>query len=147
MLLSPQREHLVMHMRLPIDDTHTMIFRHQFTPNEDGTAEPQPNVVPVQHDKSFRDEDGEYHMNSFAGQDAMAWETQGPITDRSRETLGVSDGGVVLLRKLLREQIKKVEQGHDPHGVIRDPAKAKPIKIDVSDGQVRLARKMAKAES
>ncbi|HEY4134578.1 MAG TPA: Rieske 2Fe-2S domain-containing protein [Alphaproteobacteria bacterium] len=144
MLLSPQREHLVMHMRLPIDDTHTVVFRHQFTPNADGAIEPQPDIVPVQHEQSFRDEDGEYHMNSFASQDAMAWETQGAITNRTRETLGVSDGGVVLLRKLLREQIKKVEQGQDPHGVIRDPAKAGPIKIDVSEGQVRMAREMAK---
>lgn len=143
MLLSPQREHLVMHMRLPVDDTHTLIFRHQFTPSADGAIQPQPKVVPVQHDKPFRGEDGEYHFNSFASQDAMAWETQGAITDRSRETLGVGDGGVVLLRKLLREQIKAVQAGKDPHGVIRDPARAAPIKIDVSEGQARMAREMA----
>lgn len=143
MLLSPQREHLVMHMRLPVDDTHTLIFRHQFTPNETGKDEPQPKVVPVQYDASFRNEAGEYHLDSFASQDAMAWETQGAITDRSRETLGVSDGGVVLLRKLLREQIKVVQDGKDPHGVLRDPAKSAPIKIDVSEGQARMAREMA----
>ena len=145
LLLSPQREHLVMHMRLPVDDTHTLVFRHQFTPNETGEPAPQPAVVPVQHDSSFRNEDGEYHLNSFASHDAMAWETQGPITDRSRETLGVSDGGVVLLRKLLREQISAVQKGRDPHGVIRDPKLAGPIKIEVSTGQARMTREMEKA--
>jgi 5,5'-dehydrodivanillate O-demethylase len=145
LLLSPQRNTLVMHMRLPVDDTHTLIFRHEFTPNADGKAEPQPNVVPVEHIESFRDESGEYQLDTFASQDAMAWETQGAVADRGRELLGIADGGVVLYRKLLREQIKLVERGKDPHGVIRDPAKAGPIKIDVSEGQARMAREMAQA--
>ena len=51
----------------------------------------------------------------------MAWETQGPIADRTVEHLALSDRGVVLLRRLLREQIERVQQGHDPFGVIRDP--------------------------
>jgi 5,5'-dehydrodivanillate O-demethylase len=145
LLLSPQRDLLVMHMRLPVDDTYTLIFRHEFKPNADGRPEAQPNVVAVEHVQSFRNEDGEYHLDSFASQDAMAWETQGPITNRGRELLGVADGGVVLFRKLLREQIKLVERGKDPHGIIRDPAEAGPIKIEVSEGQMRMAREMARA--
>jgi 5,5'-dehydrodivanillate O-demethylase len=101
--------------------------------------------VAVEHVTSFRNENGEYHLDSFASQDAMAWETQGPITNRGRELLGVADGGVVLFRKLLREQIKLVERGKDPHGIIRDPAEAGPIKIEVSEGQMRMAREMAQA--
>jgi 5,5'-dehydrodivanillate O-demethylase len=53
----------------------------------------------------------------------MAWETQGAIVDRSVEHLGVSDTGVVMLRKLLDEQIAIVEAGGEPMGVLRDPAK------------------------
>jgi 5,5'-dehydrodivanillate O-demethylase len=51
----------------------------------------------------------------------MAWETQGAIPDRTKEHLSYSDRGVVLLRKLIDEQITRVEQGEDPMGVIRDP--------------------------
>jgi 5,5'-dehydrodivanillate O-demethylase oxygenase subunit len=140
MLLSPQREHLVMHIRVPIDDTHTRIFRVQFTPNEDGRPEPQPEQVPVKYQDSFRNEDGEFHLDTFSSQDAMAWETQGPITDRERETLGSSDRGIVMYRRLLREQIDAMAEGKEPIGIIRDPSLNRRIKIEVSTGQARMAR-------
>ena len=143
MLLSPQREHLVMHMRLPVDDTHTRIFRMQFTPNDDGTPESQPEMVPFEHAPSFRGEDGEYHLDNFASHDAMAWETQGPITDRSRENLGVTDQGIALYRRLLREQIDRVEAGEEPLGVIRNPKINQRIVIEVSTGQRRVAKQFA----
>ena len=54
-------------------------------------------------------------------QDHLAWETQGPIADRSREHLSDSDRGVVLLRRVLKEQIERVQRGENPLGVIRDP--------------------------
>ena len=51
----------------------------------------------------------------------MAWETQGPIADRTREHLSYSDKGIALLRRVLRDNIMKVQAGEDPKGVIRDP--------------------------
>ena len=48
----------------------------------------------------------------------MAWETQGPITDRTQEHLGAADRGIVILRKLLREQIEIVRKGGEPMGVV-----------------------------
>jgi 5,5'-dehydrodivanillate O-demethylase len=45
------------------------------------------------------------------------------ILDRTREHLGVSDEGVILLRKLFKQCIDAVENGQDPVGVIRDPVK------------------------
>ena len=51
----------------------------------------------------------------------MAWETQGPIADRTTEHLSFSDRGVALLRKLMFEKIEKVQRGEDPLGVLRDP--------------------------
>jgi hypothetical protein len=53
----------------------------------------------------------------------MATEQQGTFADRENEHLGVSDGGIILLRKLLREAMAEIAAGKDPHGVIRDPAK------------------------
>jgi 5,5'-dehydrodivanillate O-demethylase len=52
----------------------------------------------------------------------MAWETQGPICDRTQERLASSDRGVILLRAVMFREMKKVQQGQDPLGVIRDPA-------------------------
>jgi 5,5'-dehydrodivanillate O-demethylase len=56
-------------------------------------------------------------------QDRMATEQQGIFADRENEHLGVSDGGIILLRKLLREAMAQIEAGKDPLGVIRDPAR------------------------
>jgi 5,5'-dehydrodivanillate O-demethylase len=75
----------------------------------------------------------------------MAWETQGAITDRSKELLGVSDRGIALYRRMLREQIALVQSGEEPAGLIRDPAKNKEIVIAVSQGQARMAREMQQA--
>jgi hypothetical protein len=55
------------------------------------------------------------------------WEaqvSQGPITLHSDEHLVTSDNGVVLLRRLIRQQIRVVQEGGDPIGVNFDPAKA-----------------------
>jgi 5,5'-dehydrodivanillate O-demethylase len=63
------------------------------------------------------------------GQDIMAWVTQGPIADRTRETLGSADRGIALYRRLLLEQIDEVRAGRDPLGVCRDPARNQVIEI------------------
>ena len=76
-----------------------------------------------------KNDNGEFHLNHFASQDHMAWETQGPIADRTDEHLGEADRGVIMFRKLLHEQISAVQQGQDPIGVNFDPAKDQPIAL------------------
>jgi 5,5'-dehydrodivanillate O-demethylase len=56
-------------------------------------------------------------------QDRMATEQQGIFADRENEHLGVSDGGIILLRKLIREAMALIDAGKDPLGIIRDPAR------------------------
>lgn len=57
------------------------------------------------------------------------WYTQGPNADRSLEKLGESDKGVVLFRKLLKEEMEKVQHGEEPMNVFRDPAKNNCIEL------------------
>jgi phenylpropionate dioxygenase-like ring-hydroxylating dioxygenase large terminal subunit len=55
------------------------------------------------------------------------WEaqcSQGPIASHADELLATSDRGIVMLRRLLRKQIKLVQEGGDPIGVTFDPDKA-----------------------
>jgi 5,5'-dehydrodivanillate O-demethylase len=68
----------------------------------------------------------------------MAWETQGPRTDRAQEHLGVGDEGIIEFRKLLREQIDRVQQGLEPIGVIRDPEKNRLIDLGVINERIGL---------
>jgi 5,5'-dehydrodivanillate O-demethylase len=112
-----------LHWRVPVDDTHTNIIFVSFTPSPDGSKVEQPEHPPVQYVTSGFDEHGEYNLDTFYMQDAMAWETQGPLFDRSQEHLGATDRGIVMFRKLLAEQIKVVEEGGDPIALVRDPAK------------------------
>ena len=59
----------------------------------------------------------------------MAWETQGPIADRAIEHLGEGDRGVIMFRKLLRDQIQAVQNGQDPAGTSMDPTKDEMIQL------------------
>ena len=54
------------------------------------------------------------------------WEAQlgqGAITLHSEEHMGASDKGIIQLRKLLKNQMRVVQQGGDPMGLVYDPAK------------------------
>jgi 5,5'-dehydrodivanillate O-demethylase oxygenase subunit len=53
-------------------------------------------------------------------QDRAAQESQGRITDRSIETLGWTDRGIAIFRKMLHEGMDTVAAGGDPLGVLRD---------------------------
>lgn len=59
---------------------------------------------------------------AFQAQDACVTEGAGPIQDRSREHLGVSDVSVIRARELMFEGIAAVQRGQDPPHALRTPA-------------------------
>jgi 5,5'-dehydrodivanillate O-demethylase len=111
-------------IRVPMDDENTMHYWF------DG-FEPPPNVdVPrrlldhtVLYESKIWDENGEFMFENIENADIMAWTSQGRIFDRSTESLGWADKGLALYRKVLKREIEKVEDGLDPMGTLRDPAK------------------------
>lgn len=123
-------------IRVPVDDFHTQVFRVNFLPM-DSERSPADAPVPLRF-VQLRTGPREYKMNMVSAQDSMAWETQGPRTDRTQEHLGVGDEGIIELRKLLREQIERVQCGLDPLGVIRDPEKNKLIDLGVMNERIGL---------
>ena len=127
-LFVPVRTGYAMHFRTPIDDSNTQVFQYRFSPTEDGSIAEQPEDPPSEYVPT-KNEDGEFHLNHFASQDHMAWETQGPIADRTGEHLGDADRGIIMFRKLLRDQIHAVQNGQDPVGVNFDPAKDETIAL------------------
>ncbi len=50
----------------------------------------------------------------------------GPITDRTKEFLGTSDRAIILMRRLLLENIAAVERGDEPLGL--DPRESEDIR-------------------
>jgi 5,5'-dehydrodivanillate O-demethylase len=114
-------------IRVPLDDTHTAHIHVMFEPTPDGSLVDEAGDPPVEYLAPYKDPpdavhpDTVYNLRSVLAQDHMAWETQGPIADRTLEHLSYSDRGIHLFRKVTREQIERVQHGLDPMGVIRDP--------------------------
>jgi 5,5'-dehydrodivanillate O-demethylase len=112
-------------IRVPIDDTHTWIVYVHFVPD---SAERRDNKdeVPVNYRKPFKNPQGVLHpdarfrLDEVDAQDFMAWETQGPILDRTRERLAGSDRGVVMYREMLKREIGKVQNNLEPMNFFRN---------------------------
>jgi len=123
-------------IRVPVDDTHTQVFRVNFVPSnvEKSPAEVQ---VPFRYSQ-LKKGPREYDMRMVSAQDSMAWETQGVVTDRTQERLGVGDEGIILFRKMLKEQIEGVQNGLDPIGMVRDPQRNQIIELHVINERIGL---------
>jgi hypothetical protein len=57
---------------------------------------------------------------------------QGPITLHSEEHFGQSDRGVLMIRRLLQQQLDALEQGEDPIGVSFD-FDAPPVEFEAGN--------------
>ncbi len=102
-----------MQIRVPIDDTHTWaLFYSNHHP--EGLDEYPDQIYPMDYEYEWIDDKGNFIVDYIEGQDVMAWVTQGDITDRTAEHIGKSDIGVVMLRRMFREQMALVAEGKDP---------------------------------
>jgi len=102
--------------RVPVDDTHVCHFA-ALKVHKDYNGRER-----IGSEKLWAEMTDEEHQR--APMDYEAQVGQGPITLHSEEHLATTDKGVVMLRRLLREQIRIVQNGGDPLGVCFDPAKA-----------------------
>ncbi|MCH7481838.1 MAG: aromatic ring-hydroxylating dioxygenase subunit alpha [Chloroflexi bacterium] len=107
--------------RTPVDDTHTLHITWYFFRAAPGHTEPPQDVIP-HWNVPLHEPDGRLIADLVNHQDFVAWITQGPNADRSREKLGESDKGIILYRKVLKEQMEIVADGGEPMGIVRDPA-------------------------
>ena len=126
----PKARYHSFQMRVPVDDTHTLhLWYNAYLPPA-GAHVPQRlrNQVHT-YEVPFVDAQGDFIVDTIDGQDMMAWITQGPIADRTLEHLGASDKGVVMYRRTLKREMKKVQDGLDPMGVLRDPARNTCIEL------------------
>jgi len=126
-----------------MDDTHTRIFFVRFYASKDGSIVEQDGDPPVVYNQPYKNPPEAIHpftrfdiSTEVQAQDHMAWETQGPIADRTQERLATSDRGVIMLREMLLSNIERVEKGLDPKGVIRDPAQDTMIDTNLSESLV-----------
>ena len=137
-------------IRTPIDDEHTMHIHVLFVPTEDGSEPDDAFDPPVKYTEPYKQPPNKLHpearftLQHIIPQDHMAWETQGPIADRTRERLSTSDRGVTMLRDLMKRELARLERGEEPMGVYRDPDHA-IIDTNVDEG-VRQMKTDARAD-
>ncbi|MSQ26765.1 MAG: aromatic ring-hydroxylating dioxygenase subunit alpha [Dehalococcoidia bacterium] len=124
------------HAWVPIDDTHcwTWSFSWQaerpLTPEEVADMRSglgiHAHVDPITFQplanraNDYRVDRVEQHRGSFSGirgigeQDMAAQESMGPIYDRTKEHLGVSDAAIISMRRLLLRLAHALEAGQEP---------------------------------
>ncbi len=99
---------------LPVDDTHYKIFSVHRTGN------PGERRGSLYNGKRWSELTPEEHQAMPGDYEAQVG--QGPVTFHSEEHLTTTDKGIGMLRRFLARQIKIVEDGGDPAGVIFDEA-------------------------
>ena len=117
-------------MRVPVDDEHTLhLWYNAYIPPAGAVVPAHLRAKVHTYDVPYRDDKGGFIMDNIDGQDMMAWVTQGAVADRSRENLAASDKGVAMYRRVLKREMKKVQDGLDPMGLLRDPTRTGRIDL------------------
>ncbi len=126
----PKARYHSFQMRVPVDDTHTLHLWYNAYLPPTGVAVPEALRAQVHvYDVPFIDAQGRFIVDNIDGQDIMAWITQGAVADRSLEHLGASDKGVALYRRVLKREMKKVQEGQRPMGLLFDAARNTRIEL------------------
>ena len=107
-------------IRVPVDDTNTYHINYGCYMSPEEVPAPVQESIPY-YDVPLFDDEGKPILDFVLAQDAHAWISQGPITDRTQEHLGRTDLPIVFMRRQFEEQMRIVEDGGDPMNVFRDP--------------------------
>src|SRR5215471_12976899 len=106
--------------RVPMDDENTLSVTWAFSrvPKE---REPyEQATIPSWHGPVKDPETGRWITSHVMNQDFVAWVGQGVIADRTKEHLGQSDRGILMLRRRFFDDLERGAKAQDPKGVIRD---------------------------
>ena len=114
---------------VPIDNEHVTGLSIVAWPLKDGAPRKdwRPGTDTVQDIRPGSVLTRKYEDRQRKPDDLEAQEGQRPIAVHALENLGTTDTGITMLRHLLREQIKRLEDGFDPINVMRDERANKNI--------------------
>ena len=125
------------HIYVPADDQHCWRYDFGFLVNRlandaDRSRGMQigPDFVRIRTQRNHYLQDRELQrtadftgIQEFLNEDACATETMGPIYDRSREHLGLSDKGVIAVRRYLVDTVRRFKLGIEAPHIVTDPSK------------------------
>ncbi|MBV9376364.1 MAG: aromatic ring-hydroxylating dioxygenase subunit alpha [Alphaproteobacteria bacterium] len=119
--------------RVPVDDENTLSITWAFNrvPKE---REPYvQNRIPTWQGPIAEADNGRWITSHVMNQDFVTWVGQGRIADRSREYLGPSDQGIIMIRRRFQRDLEAIERGEDPKAIVRDPAINRRIRLPVAE--------------
>ena len=100
---------------VPIDDHNSKRMYLRFNDHRNP-------LRPVQRAMNFgQKKDRTYEEGQRHPGDYEMFVSQGPIAIHGYENLTPTDYGIIALRQMLKENIRAVQEGRDPLGVVRDP--------------------------
>jgi 5,5'-dehydrodivanillate O-demethylase oxygenase subunit len=130
--------------RVPVDDENTLSICWIYRAVPQGRRPYRQPTIPTWK-SPVKDANGRWVTSHVINQDIALWASQGPITDRSREHLGQSDKGILMLRERLFAELDAVANGAQPKGLIPASAPNQRIPLPtanrVSLGNDAVARK------
>lgn len=97
---------------LPIDDTHFRIYTAARV-RVPGELQRMRSKMNGKLWEELTDAEHQIYPGDFE-----AMQSQGPITWHNHEHLGTTDQGIVMLRRFMLRQVKAVQEGKDPAGVV-----------------------------
>ncbi len=119
--------------RVPIDDANTLSVTWHFSrvPRE---REPYvQGSIPTWHGPIADPRTGRWITSHIMNQDFVTWVGQGHVADRSKELLGSSDRGIVMIRRRFLADLDAIAQGRDPKAIVRDPKVNACIDLPVAE--------------
>ncbi len=131
--------------RVPIDDENTLSITWHFARVP---KEREPYVqgrIPTWHGPIEDAKTGRWITSHVMNQDFVTWVGQGRVADRSKEFLGASDRGIVMVRRRFLNDLDAIAAGKDPKAVVRDRARNAPIELPVAERKT-LLEGMTRAE-
>ena len=123
--------------RVPIDDENTLSVTWKYTRVPVGQEPYVQESIPTWYGP-LKDAEGEWIDTHVMNQDFLAWVGQGTIADRTQEHLGMSDRGIVAIRRRFFEELDKIAAGDEAKGIIRDPAKNVRVSLPMMDRDIVL---------
>ena len=122
--------------RVPIDDHNTLSVSWLFTRVP---VERDPYVqgeIPTWRGLTHDPKTGRWISSHIINQDMLAWAGQGVVADRTKENLGASDRGIVMLRRRFLEELDAMADGQALKAIIRDPEANRCIPLPVAEREL-----------
>lgn len=161
------------HIWVPIDDETTMLYSADYWVDRPLTDEDLKRTTDYHGihtenipgtDRAVQSKDNDYLIDrdlqksgkSYTGmrglgvQDAAIQESMGPIADRTKEHLGVSDSAIIQIRKILLQSVKDFAAGKEPPGLDPKSYRVRSTRFTLPHGEAfesEIARKLANPDT